>query len=103
MPNDDAAPKSAYELAMERLTAQDRAEGIEQRSLSASQKERIAEIRQKAKADMAEVRILRDKSIADALGDPEKLAKIDEHYEIDRRRIESRLETHVQQVREDRE
>jgi hypothetical protein len=100
MTQEDAPPKTAYELAMERLTAQDRAEGIEKRTISADQKKEIAELRQKAKADLAEIEILRNKSIADALGDPEKLAQIDEHYRVDRGRIESRLEDDVARIRQ---
>ncbi len=99
MPQDDTPPKSAYELAMERLTAQDRAAGIEQRPLTYDQKKRIADLRQKAKASLAEFEILRDKSIADAMGDPEKLAEINEHYEIDRKRIKSRLEDKVARIK----
>jgi hypothetical protein len=99
MSNDDAAPKSAYELAMERLTAQDRAKGIGSRALTEEQKKKIADLRQKAKANLAELEILREKSIAEALGDPEKRAQIDEHYAIDRGRIESRLEDDVARIK----
>ena len=100
MTQEDGPPKTAYELAMERLTAQDRAEGIEKRSISTDQKKELAELRQKAKADLAELEILRNQSIADALGDPEKLAQIDEHYRVDRGRIESRLEDDVVKIRQ---
>ncbi len=99
MPQDDTPPKSAYELAMERLTAQDRAAGIKKRSLTDGQKKRIADLRQRAKASLAELEILRDKSIAEALGDPEKLAEINEHYTIDRKRIDSRLEDDVARIK----
>ena len=100
MPKDDTPPKSAYELAMERLTAQDRAAGIVKRPLTDAQKEGIAELRQRAKARSAELEILRGKSITEALGDPEKLAEIDAHYEVDRRRVESRLEDDVARIRQ---
>lgn len=100
MPN-DAPPKSAYELAMERLQAQDREAGIEARPLSADQKKQIGELRQQAKAKVAEIEILRGKSIAEAMGDPEKLAEINKHYEIDRQRIETRLEDDVRRTRGD--
>ncbi len=99
MPQDDAPPKSAYELAMERLTAEDREKGIESRPLSDAQKKEIATRRQKAKAGLAELEILRQKSIAEAMGDPQKLAEIDEHYEVDRRRIESRLEDDIARIK----
>ena len=101
MPKDDSPPKSAYELAMERLTAQDHAEGIETRPLTDNQKKEIAELRQKAKAGLAELEILRDKSIAEALGNPEELAEIEAHYKVDRRRIESRVEDDVAQIKAD--
>ena len=100
MPEHDAPPKSAYELAMERLTAQDRAEGIETRPLTDDQKKEIGLLRQKAKAKLAELEILHGKSMTDALGDVEKLAEIDEHYEIDRKRIESRLEDDVARIKD---
>ena len=103
MAEDDAPPKSAYELAMERLQAQDREQGIENRPLTAEQKEAIAELRQTARAKIAELEILRDKSIAEALGDPEKLQEIRQHFEVDRERIESRVESDVRRVREGRD
>ena len=96
----DAPPKSAYELAMERLQAQDREAGIEARPLNDDQKKRIADLRQQAKAKIAEIEILRGKSIAEALGDPEKLAEINQHYEIDLQRIKSRVEDDVRRIRE---
>jgi hypothetical protein len=95
----DAPPKSAYELAMERLTAQDRAKGIVKRPLSGEQKERIAALRQKARAGLAELEILLGKSTGEAMGDPEKLAEIKKHYEIDRRRIASKLEDDVARIK----
>jgi len=100
MPDDDAPPKSAYELAMERLTAQDRAEGIEARPLTDDQKQAIAELRQKAKADLAELEILHDKSFAEARGNVEKVAEIEEHYDVDRKRIEARLEDDVARIKQ---
>jgi len=99
MTKDAAPPKSAYELAMERLKEQDRAAGIENRPLSGDQKERIAVLRQKARAGLAELEILHGKYIAEAMGDPEKLAEINEHYEIDRKRIASNLEDDVARIK----
>ncbi|NIM00314.1 MAG: hypothetical protein GTN89_05260 [Acidobacteria bacterium] len=99
MSEDDAPPKSAYELAMERLTAADREKGIETRPLTDAQKEEIAALRQKAKAGLAELEILRTESIAEAAGDVQKLAQIEEHYEVDRKRIESRLEDDVARIK----
>jgi hypothetical protein len=98
--SDDAPLKSAYELAMERLKAQDREAGIEETGpLTREQKEKIAELRAKAKADLAELEILLEKNRTAASADPEKLQKLEEEYEIDRRRVESSLESAIARVR----
>ena len=51
-------PKSAYELAMERLRQKDREAGVEERPLSDQQKAAIADARQVYQARMAEREIL---------------------------------------------
>lgn len=87
--------KSAYELAMERLRAADEKAGVEQeRPLTAAQKREIARLRQEAKAKLAELEILHRKQRASEQ-DPEKLAEIVEHYQVDRRRVESQLESSI--------
>jgi hypothetical protein len=98
--SDDAPLKSAYELAMERLEAEDRDAGVEEsKPLSPGQKAAIAELRQRAKAKLAEIEILHRKDLAAAAADPEKLTKLEEQYETDRRRVESTLESDVARVR----
>ena len=50
--------KSAYEVAMERLRAEDRDRGVEPaRPLTKAQKKRIAELRQEAKAKLADLEV----------------------------------------------
>jgi septal ring factor EnvC (AmiA/AmiB activator) len=95
----DQPLKSAYELAMERLNKRDREEGVEQEQpLTADQKKEIARLRQEAQAKLAEIEILHRKQRS-AEADPEKLAKLDEHYQTDRRRVESRLESAIARVK----
>ena len=53
-----------------------------------------------AQARLAELEIFRKKATAEAAGDPEKLAEIEEKYRIDRGRIESRLESKITKIRE---
>jgi hypothetical protein len=102
MPEDDSL-KSAYELAMERLRAQDREDGIEEdRPLSKEQKQEIARIRQEAKAKLAELEILHEDAVTAAGGDPEKLQKVEETYRIDRERVESRMESAIARVKRGR-
>ncbi|MHC4430098.1 MAG: hypothetical protein ACYS0D_16080 [Planctomycetota bacterium] len=96
----DKPLKSAYELAMERLEAGDREAGIEDtKPLTDEQKKTIAELRQRAKAKLAEIEILHRKDIAAAAADPEQLTKLEEQYETDRGRVESSLESAVARVR----
>lgn len=92
--------KSAYELAMERLQAQDRAQGVEKhKPLTESQKKQIAELRRQAKARHAELEILHEKNLHGAASDPEALTKIESQYETDRLRVESSLESAIVRVR----
>ena len=98
MPKDKPL-KSAVELAMERLAAQDERRGERHRPLSEAQKREIAALREEARAKLAEIEIMHNKTLAAAAGDPDKLAEAEEHYRIDRERIESSLESKIARVR----
>lgn len=98
---EDKPLKSAYELAMERLRAQDREHGVEEVVLSEEQKREIARLRQAAKAKLAELEILHRDAVAAAAGDPEKLRELEQEHAADRGRVESRLETAVARVKQD--
>ncbi|MDX1389168.1 MAG: hypothetical protein R3344_08260 [Acidobacteriota bacterium] len=91
--------KSSYELAMERLRAKDREEGVEHEELTGKQKKEIARLRQEAKAKLAEIEILHKDALAEAGGDHETIRKIEEAYAIDRERVESKTETKVAAVK----
>jgi hypothetical protein len=96
----DKPLKSAYELAMERLKAKDREEGVEDAGpLSAVQKKRIAELRQEAQAKLAELEILQKKNLAGTRGDPDEVKKLEDNYRTDRARVESRLESAIARVK----
>ena len=98
--SDDETLKSAYEIAMERLQANDREAGIEAaRPLTAGQKQRIAELRRNAEAKLAELDILFRKNLAATAGDPQKIAELEEHHRIDRGRVESSLESAIAKAR----
>ena len=93
--------KSAYELAMERLRAKDRDAGVDEPlRLTDDQKETIAELRQTAKAKLAEIEIMHRNQMATAVaGDPEEIAKIEERFRVDRGRVESKLESDIALVK----
>jgi hypothetical protein len=100
MKNDDKPLKSAYELAMERLRTRDREEGVaEPKTLTAAQKRRIADLRRKAKAKLAEIEIMHRKELHAAMGDPAAVAQQEERYATDRRRVESKLESDIARVK----
>src|SRR5689334_14116696 len=93
------APKSAFELAMERLKAQDQEAGrAPDAPLSTKQKDEIGEARRVAAARLAEREIL----FRDALKktfEPEARAALEEEYRIDRERIASDEERAVEKIR----
>jgi hypothetical protein len=97
----DEPLKSAYELAMERLRAKDRKAGVDEPSpLTDEQKETIAELRQTAKAKLAEIEIMHRKLMAAAVGaDPAEVETIEERNQVDRRRVESKLESDIARVK----
>jgi hypothetical protein len=95
--------KSAYELALERLAKQDAKEGRERpQKLDAAQKRAIADKRQEAEAKLAEIDILHQKELHAAAGDPEKTAQLEERRKIDRRRVESALESAIAKIKQKR-
>ena len=96
---EDKPLKSAFELAMEKLREQDRESGAQARKLTAEQRRRIAQLRQTARAKLAEIEILHRGQLAGAAGDPAALQQLEERYAIDRRRVESKLETDIARVR----
>jgi hypothetical protein len=95
----DKPLKSAFDLAMDRLKARDKAEGVEEaKPLTKAQKEKIAELRTAAQAKLAELEILHRKNLA-GVTDPAVLAKIEENYAIDRGRAESKRDSEIENVR----
>jgi len=92
------APKSAFELAMERLKAADREAGVEEKPLTDAQKAAIAEARAVASSRLAEREIL----FRDALKkvyDPAEREKAEEEYRIDRGRIEADRDRAIERIR----
>jgi hypothetical protein len=98
--SDEKRLKSAYELAMERLRAEDREAGVEEaKPLTPRQKQKIAELRQNTKAKLAELEILHRKNLAAAQGDPAKIEELEDHHRVDRGRVQSALEEAVARVK----
>jgi hypothetical protein len=94
----DDAPKSALELAMERLRRKDQEEGAVERPLSDEQRAAIAELRRIAEAKLAEREILHRSALA-RVGDPEAYAALEEEYRRDRERIVADRDAKIEDVR----
>ena len=90
-------PKSSYELVMERLRAADPKEG-KKSSLTAKQKNAIAEARRVAAARAAEREILFHDALK-KIHDPAELEKAEAEYRTDRRRIDEDCEREVEKIR----
>jgi hypothetical protein len=100
MPDD--APKSAYELAMERLRKKDRDEGVEEeRAPTPAQREAIAEARRVAEARLAEREILHASKLPGVL-EPEAREALELEYRRDRERIISDRDRKIEDVRRKR-
>lgn len=94
----EEAPKSAYELAMERLRKQDAEAGAIQRPLTDEQREAIAEARRVAKARVAEREILHQSAVRGVVA-PESKEELDRQYRRDRDRIQSDLDRKIAEIR----
>lgn len=96
--SEDDAPKSAYELAMERLRKRDREQGIEERPLTEEQRARIADVRRVLDAKLAEREILYQ-SDRNKARTPEELEKLEQDYQRDRERITSERDGKIEKIR----
>jgi hypothetical protein len=94
----DQAPKSAYELAMERLQKKDAAEGIERKPITDAQKSAIAEIRNFYQAKLAEIELLHQGTLAATL-DPAERATLEQEYRLDRERLISERDRKIEKIR----
>ena len=95
----DDAPKSAYELAMERLKKKDADAGISERSLTDDQKNEIAEVRKTYAARLAQEEIL-FKSKTQGFIDPESRRELEEHYRRDVERLTHERDRKIEKIRE---
>jgi hypothetical protein len=91
-------PKSAFEIAMERLKAEDREAGTKETPLSSKQKEAIAEARRIAASRLAEREILFKNSMLKT-PDPKMREKAEGEYQIDRQRINDDCERAIVGIR----
>ena len=96
--SDEQAPKSAYELALERLRRKDREAGIEERPLTDEQRARIADVRRVYDARLAEREILHQGELR-RVRELEERDKLEEQYRRERERLVSERDRKIDEVR----
>ena len=94
----DGAPKSAYELAMERLKKKDADEGVSERALSEDQKHEIAEVRKTYAARLAQEEIL-FKSKTQGFIEPDARRQLEENYRRDVERLNHERDRKIEKIR----
>ena len=97
----DQAPKSALELAMERLRKQDAEAGIVDTPLTDEQKAAIADARNFCEAKLAELRILHQSTLARTV-EPEARLQIEDEYRRDAQRLTDDRDRRIAKIREGR-
>jgi hypothetical protein len=93
--SDEDAPRSAYEIAMEKLKARG---GFEERKLTDEQKAVIADIRSRYRARIAEAEI-QHQSKQKTVSSYEELEKLQTELAREKERLNSEMEEKVQEVR----
>ena len=99
MAESESEPKSAYELAMERLRKKDVEQGVEHRAPSEEQKGEIAEVRNVYEARLAEREILYASQKAKAAADAAALEVLEEEYRRDRDRLVRERDSRIDKIR----
>ena len=95
---DDDAPKSALEIAMERLRKKDKDAGIEDKPITDVQRAAIAEARSVAEAKLAEREILYKSKLA-RVAEPDARDVLEQEYRRDRERITNDRDRKIEEVR----
>ena len=95
--NDDA-PKSALEVAMERLRKKDAESGIGATTLTDKQRAEIAEVRNFYESKLAEQEVLHHSTLR-RTPEPEARALVEEQYRRDRERTASERDAKIERIR----
>ena len=94
----DEAPKTALELAMERLRKKDKEAGVEATAVTDAQRAAIAEARSVAEAKLAEREILYRSKLA-RVAEPDAREVLEQEYRRDRERITGDRDRKIEEIR----
>ena len=93
-------PKSAYELAMERLKKKDAEAGVVEQKLTDAQKAAIADARSVYESRVAERQILHRQKLLTTM-DPADATRIEEEYRRDLDRFATDRDAKIRKIREE--
>jgi hypothetical protein len=94
----DNAPKSAYELAMERLLKKDKDEGVTVVPLSDEQRAQIAEVRSFYEAKIAEQKVLHQSALR-RTADPAERETLEQQYRRELEHLTTARDAKVEKIR----
>ena len=94
----DNAPKSSYELAMERLRKKDEDAGVTSRPVTDAQKAAIAEARNFCQAKLAEREVLHQSAMRGTM-EPAERETMDAEYRRECERTTSERDAKIQKIR----
>ncbi|MBP1595606.1 MAG: hypothetical protein H6Q07_2275 [Acidobacteria bacterium] len=94
----DDEPKSAIELAMERLRRQDAEQGLVEQPLTDDQKQRIEEARRACRAKLAQFEIMHRSKLSGTY-DPEERATLEGQYRRDVERANEERDRAIEKIR----
>lgn len=94
----DGTPKSAYELAMERLRKKDAEQGITTRRLSDEEKAAIAEVRNLYEARLAQEDVLYQSKIR-TIVDPAEREETERRFRRERERLTTERDAKIEKIR----
>jgi hypothetical protein len=94
----ESGPKSAFELAMERLRRKDEEEGRVEQPLSEAQKAAIAEVRNIYEARVAELEVMHRSALARTV-EPAAREEMEAGYRRDRERLASDRDAKIDKIR----
>jgi hypothetical protein len=95
---DEGAPKTSFELAMERLRKKDADAGVETRALTDEQKAAIAEARSFYGAKIAELEVMHQSKLVSIL-DPAERELVEQNYRREKERLTSDRDNKVDKLR----
>ena len=94
----DGSPRSAYEIAMERLRHKDVRDGVDHQPRTDEQKAAIADIRSLYDAKIAQAEVMHRSAVVGILDEDARI-RVDEEYQRDRARLQAERDARIEKVR----